>query len=71
MDPLNNCSHDNKHNILILLVAALVILQAVNCVFSYKTKENSYIIASHDLGYINSINPNIMPLKPTDVKPVR
>jgi hypothetical protein len=63
MDPLNNCPHDNKHNILIFLVACLVILQAVTCVFSYKIKENSYIATNKALGYTHAGNPDEAPVR--------
>lgn len=54
MDPLNNYSSDSKHNMLILLMTLLVVLQAVTLFFTYKIKENSYVATNHALGYIGA-----------------
>ena len=53
MNPLKN-STDNKLNTLIGLVNCLIILQIINCIFSYKIKENSYITANAALHNFNA-----------------
>ena len=53
MNPLKN-STDNKLNTLIGLVNCLIILQIINCIFSYKIKENSYITANQAFNRANT-----------------